>query len=276
MPPSMISISLRTSSGTTTIQSKSHASWCWGTISGTVRSEHFISLSLFDSRLPATVKQEVVDVMLNKEGLTEPWKQITLPESKLYQRQLLYHLQQKYHYTSLMSWVFRGTFSQLTHNNGIRWSCIEACHCIQWLHVAKDTAERGVSLWYRHSTFILRKTRDRGNSSFSLWSNTTNRSQPSQSNLVTMSVLAIHETAPSTEGLTLLIKDGHSESRMPASISNAVHKLKFSANIQSKWISTICHPKILTSGLKSGMWQFLNTRQNSTKADGFFFIGTLI
>ena len=43
-------------------------------------SEYLIALALFDSRLPASQKQEIVDAMLSKEGTAEPRKRITLLE----------------------------------------------------------------------------------------------------------------------------------------------------------------------------------------------------
>ena len=120
-------------------------------------SEHLIGLSLFDCRLPASVKQEVVDAMLNKEGTTEPRKRITLPESRLPTATLAsFATKASLHLIDAL-----GIQRDFLSTNPRRWhedeSYMEACHRIEGLRAANDTAERGVSLM---QTFNLRLTKD--------------------------------------------------------------------------------------------------------------------
>lgn len=120
-------------------------------------SEDLISLSLFDSRLPVSDKQAIVQAILNDEGAEEPAKRINLPSSQVLSATLPSFATKN----SLRLFETLDIKTDFLSANPQKWqeeeSYVEACRRIEGLRVANDTAERAVALI---QSFNLRLTKD--------------------------------------------------------------------------------------------------------------------
>ncbi|KAG0714084.1 hypothetical protein GWK47_014841 [Chionoecetes opilio] len=120
-------------------------------------SEDLIGLSLFDSRLPVSDKQAIVQAILYDEGAEEPAKRINLPSSQVPAATLPSFATKN----SLRLFEALDIKTDFLSANPRKWqeeeSYVEACRRIEGLRVVNDTAERGVALI---QSFNLRLTKD--------------------------------------------------------------------------------------------------------------------
>ncbi|KAG0720798.1 hypothetical protein GWK47_006604 [Chionoecetes opilio] len=119
-------------------------------------SEDLIGLSLFDSRLPVSDKQAIVQAILY-DGAEEPAKRINLHHHKF----LRQHCLPSPRKNSLRLFKALDIKTDFLSANPRKWqeeeSYVEACRRIEGLRVVNDTAERGVALI---QSFNLRLTKD--------------------------------------------------------------------------------------------------------------------
>ncbi|KAG0720018.1 hypothetical protein GWK47_007023 [Chionoecetes opilio] len=120
-------------------------------------SEDLIGLSLFDSRLPVSDKQAIVQAILYDEGAEEPAKRINLPSSQVPAATLPSFATKN----SLRLFEALDIKTDFLSTNPRKWqeeeSYVEACRRIEGLRVVNDTAKRGVALI---QSFNLRLTKD--------------------------------------------------------------------------------------------------------------------
>ncbi|KAG0714800.1 hypothetical protein GWK47_013413 [Chionoecetes opilio] len=120
-------------------------------------SEDLIGLSLFDSRLPVSDKQAIVQAILYDEGAEEPAKRINLPSSQVPAATLPSFATKN----SLRLFEALDIKTDFLSANPRKWQeeelYFEACRRIEGLRVVNDTAERGVALI---QSFNLRLTKD--------------------------------------------------------------------------------------------------------------------
>ncbi|KAG0720563.1 hypothetical protein GWK47_048255 [Chionoecetes opilio] len=120
-------------------------------------NEDLIGLSLFDSRLPVSDKQAIVQAILYDEGAEEPAKRINLPSSQVPAATLPSFATKN----SLRLFEALDIKTDFLSANPRKWqeeeSYVEACRRIEGLRVVNDTAERGVALI---QSFNLRLTKD--------------------------------------------------------------------------------------------------------------------
>ncbi|KAG0721650.1 hypothetical protein GWK47_046059 [Chionoecetes opilio] len=120
-------------------------------------SEDLIGLSLFDSRLPVSDKQAIVQAILYDEGAEEPAKRINLPSTQVPAATLPSFATKN----SLRLFEALDIKTDFLSANPRKWqeeeSYVEACRRIEGLRVVNDIAERGVALI---QSFNLRLTKD--------------------------------------------------------------------------------------------------------------------